>query len=86
MGNIFMDDPFADYPELVKEREKARKLREREEKLGRPPSNKGGWRPGAGRKYGTHKTLYFKILINKEDEQALLIEIETLKEKYGNIA
>ena len=44
-----LHDPFEDYPEIRKEREKQRKLQEKIAKRGRI-GKRGGYRPGAGRK------------------------------------
>ena len=79
-----MDDPFSGYPELVKEREKARKLLEKEEKLGRPPSNHGGWRPNAGSKTKEYKIFRAAFVIRKEDEDKVKESIEQVRKLYGN--
>ena len=79
---IEMDDPFANYPELIKEREKARKLKEKEEKLGRPPSKRGGLRIGAGAKKKDYKVFRVSFVINKQDESEVVQEIEQVKKRY----
>jgi len=80
---VELEDPFANYPELIKEREKARKLKEKEEKLGRPLSKRGGLRIGAGAKKRDYKVFKVSFTINKVDEPELTEKINELKEKYG---
>ena len=79
-----MDDPFANYPHLVKEREKARKLKEKEEKLGRPLSKRGGLRIGAGAPKREYKVFKVRFTINKVDEPELQAKINELKGIYEN--
>ena len=79
---IEMDDPFANYPELIKEREKARKLKEKEEKLGRPPSKRGGLRIGAGAPKKEYKVFRVRFTINKVDELEVVQAIEQVKKRY----
>ena len=84
MSIFYMDDPFSGYPELVKEREKARKLLEKEEKLGRLPSKRGGWRPNAGAKTKEYKIFRVTFVIRKEDEEKVSESIEQVRKLYGN--
>tara|TARA_R110000868_G_scaffold302443_2_gene562968 strand:- start:481 stop:741 length:261 start_codon:yes stop_codon:yes gene_type:complete len=77
-----LEDPFANYPELIKEREKARKLKEKEEKLGRPPSKRGGLRIGAGAKKKDYKVFRVSFVINKQNEPELIEKINELKGIY----
>jgi hypothetical protein len=79
-----MDDPFANYPELIKEREKARKLKEKEEKLGRSLSKRGGLRIGAGAPKRNYKVFKVSFVINKKDEPELIEKINELKGQYGD--
>lgn len=46
---IEMDDPFAYNTDFVKQKEREERRKKREEKLGRPLGQWGGYRPGAGR-------------------------------------
>jgi len=78
-----LEDPFENYPEIKKEREKARKLLEKEAKLGRPPSTRGGWRPGSGGKVKEYKVYRAAFTILKTDEELVNKEIEVLKSKYS---
>ena len=80
---MIMDDPFENYPDLIKEREKARKLLAKEEKLGRLPGRKGGWRPNAGPKPRDYKVYRVSFTILKTDEELVSKEVTLLKEKYG---
>ena len=78
-----MDDPFSGYPELVKEREKQSKLKEKEEKLGRPLSKRGGLRIGAGAKPRDYKVFRVSFVIKKQHEPELIEKINELKDQYG---
>ena len=60
-----LEDPFADYPELKKERDRLKRI-EDFEKHG--ALKRGGFRPGAGAPKKEQKTIVFKLLINKIDE------------------
>lgn len=78
---IELEDPFANYPELRKEREKAKRIREYEE---HGVKGRGGYRPNAGAPKKDQKTIVFKLLINKVDEPFVMFELEKIRGKYGN--
>ena len=75
-----LDDPFSGYPELVKEREKLRRIQDFEEK---GATGHGGYRPGAGKPKSHQKVIKLSMLINKEDEPDLLHVIQEIKAMYG---
>lgn len=74
-----LDDPFNNYPHLIKEREKLRRIEEFKE----GKHTRGGYRPGAGAPKKTQKVFKCSFLINKSAEQELLSKINELKENYA---
>lgn len=81
MAIEILEDPFESYPELKKERDKLKRLADFEEHGIR---GRGGYRPNAGAPKKNQKTLVFKILINKTDEESVTKELTYVKEKYGH--
>ena len=77
---IELEDPFQNYPELKKERDKLKRLRDFEEN---GIKGRGGYRPNAGAPKKDKKTLVFKLLINKIDEPFVMFELEKIRGKYG---